>query len=254
MTSEFLTLLDRFEPISLGSMDAGASLQTRVDSKYILPWDVFTEFQQSLLRTHRALEINNRRTFTYESQYFDTPEHSLYRAHIQGQRKRFKVRTRRYVEAGRAFLEIKLKGGRGETIKRRIPHDPTHLTTMDGEDKAFIQKTVEELYGHAFDAPLVPSIMTLYHRATLVAKDFSERITCDFNLDFEGPDDAEARLRQRFVLIEIKTAKGRGPSDRKLWRRGVRPLGGSKYCIGLSLTAENLKYNARYRQIQRFYR
>jgi hypothetical protein len=235
-------------------MDAAASLQTRIDSKYIVPWDIFNDLQQSLLQTHRALEIDGQRIFTYETQYFDTPAHGLYRAHIQGQRKRFKIRTRRYVEAGHAFLEIKLKGSRGETIKKRIPHDPAHLDVMNGDASLFVQQCIENLYGDAFTEPLVPTVKTLYRRATLVARGHAERITCDFDLGFEQSGTSQGVLRPQYVLIEIKTARGRGASDRKLWSRGVRPMGGSKYCIGLSMTSEEMKNNALRRQIRLFYR
>lgn len=235
-------------------MNATASLQTRIDSKYIVPWDVFRDWQQSLPTTHRVLDIEGRRVFTYKTHYFDTPSLDLYQDHIQGRRKRFKVRTRQYVETGLSFLEIKLKGGRGQTIKKRIPHDPMQLTTMDKDATSFVRATVRDIYGQDFTERLVPTISTHYRRFTLMATAFSERITCDFDLQFWRDGTSHAALDGDHVLIEVKTARGRGTSERELWRRGQRPLGGSKYCIGVSLAWEDLKNNALRRQIRRFYR
>ena len=66
--------------------------------------------------------MDGRRTFGYESVYFDTPELSTYRAHLQRRRQRFKARTRTYTDTGLCMFEVKLTGARGETVKQRVPH------------------------------------------------------------------------------------------------------------------------------------
>ncbi|WP_230854391.1 VTC domain-containing protein [Arthrobacter terrae] len=70
----------------------------------------------------RALEIGPRRVFEYESVYFDTPELEQFRAHRQGRRRRYKVRTRTYVDSGLCMFEVKFKGQRGQTVKHRMPY------------------------------------------------------------------------------------------------------------------------------------
>ena len=56
------------------------------------------------------LQIDRRRSFDYESVYFDTPDLSTYRAHVQRRRLRFKARTRTYTDSGLCMFEVKLTG------------------------------------------------------------------------------------------------------------------------------------------------
>src|SRR4051812_39589837 len=103
-------------PIGLAELDRAAALRNRVDRKYVLRSDGLAVFTQSLASAFNVLEIDGRRTFTYRNVYFDTPELASYRAHVQRRRRRYKIRTREYVESGVRMIEVKLKGGRGETI------------------------------------------------------------------------------------------------------------------------------------------
>lgn len=247
-------LLSRFEPIPLSGANTLASLQTRTDNKYMVPWDTFVDWTRTLTSTHHVVEIGENRLFTYDTRYFDTPALDLFRDHLQGRRQRYKVRTREYVESGIAFLEVKLKGGRGETIKRRIPHNTDHLGTIPESGKAFIDRCLNEAYDVDLEAPLLPVLQTLYRRSTFVALDGTERITCDTDLSFVRDGSPQASLRPSFVLIEIKSPRGRGPSDRTLWRRGVRPGKGSKYCVGVCMTMARDRSNLHLREIRSFYR
>lgn len=247
-------LLARFEPISLADANATASLQTRVDTKYMVPWDTFADWSGTLADTHRILEIEGTRLFTYDTQYFDTPSLGFFRDHLQGRRQRFKIRTREYVESGIAFLEIKLKGGRGETIKRRIPHRLDQLDSIPESGLEFLDGCLGEMYEVDLDQPLQPTVQTVYRRSTFVAMDGTERITCDTDLNFVHDGSRRASMRPSLVLVEIKSPRGRSPSDRALWRRGVRPGKGSKYCIGVSLTMARQRSNLFLREIRAFYR
>ncbi|MGH2389516.1 MAG: VTC domain-containing protein [Chloroflexota bacterium] len=101
---------DQFAPISLEEANGRAALQTRVDCKYILPWPRFEAFATQLRVTHAVLAIDGRRVFGYDTLYFDTASLLTYRAHLQGRRKRFKARSRLYVDSGLCLFEVKLKG------------------------------------------------------------------------------------------------------------------------------------------------
>ena len=76
------------------------------------------------------LEIDGRRSFGYESVYFDTPQLSTYRAHLQRRRQRFKARTRTYTDSGLCMFEVKLTGARGETVKQRVPYPTEHRAEL----------------------------------------------------------------------------------------------------------------------------
>ena len=67
-----------------------------MDRKYFVPADVFGRMIAELAGELRVLDIEGKRTFGYESVYFDTPDLSTYRAHVQRRRLRFKARTRTY--------------------------------------------------------------------------------------------------------------------------------------------------------------
>jgi hypothetical protein len=59
-------------------------------------------------------------------------------------------------------------------------------------------------------------------------------------------------MAPEYVLVETKSARGRGAADQLLWRLGVRPSGGSKYCLGLSLVQPDLRSNP-FLQVRRRY-
>jgi hypothetical protein len=82
------------DPIGLAELMELAELQTRVDRKYFVPAQVFCQLIGEVAGQLRVLEIDGLRTFGYESVYFDTPNLSTYRAHLQRRRHRFKARTR----------------------------------------------------------------------------------------------------------------------------------------------------------------
>ena len=78
------------------------------------------------------LEIAGRRAFAYDTVYFDTGDLLTARAHVQRRRRRFKCRSRLYVDTEACAFELKTKGARGGTVKHRIAY--RHPVTSD---KAF---------------------------------------------------------------------------------------------------------------------
>ena len=54
-----------------------AELQTRVDRKYFVPADVFRRMIAELAGELRVLDIDGKRTFGYESVYFDDMHHEV---------------------------------------------------------------------------------------------------------------------------------------------------------------------------------
>ena len=109
-------------PISLAEVLDEAALQVRVDRKYLVPVGAFITMTNRLSDRFAVLDIDGRRSFSYESVYFDSPDHRLYRQHVQRRRRRYKVRTRAYLDSGECTFEVKLKGGRSETVKSRMPY------------------------------------------------------------------------------------------------------------------------------------
>jgi VTC domain len=235
---------------TLAEVTERAALQSRVDHKYLVPLDRFAELVARLPGTWAALEIDGRRGFAYESVYFDTPDLLTYRQHLQGRRRRYKVRTRAYLDSGDGTFEVKLKGHRDQTIKARLPYpvaDRAHLTTPA---RAFLASQLERAYGVA--APqLGPVVTTTYRRSTLVDLTNGARLTCDVDLVFTG-NGRVARGPSGYVLVETKSRAG-GDADRVLRSLGVRPSRMSKYCLAVALLHPGIRANPWHRTLRRYF-
>lgn len=225
-----------------------ASLQTRVDRKYLLTADQFARLADVLGSDVHALEMGDRRLFSYESAYFDTLDFELYHAHRQGRRLRYKVRTRAYLDSGECMFEVKAKGRRGETVKRRMPHGVELRTIMTPEAERFVTTVLREAYD--LSPPVLHPVLTIrYARATLVDLADGARLTCDVGL--ECADERTRVQGADRVLVESKSVDGRALADRALAELGLRPLSISKYCLGVALLHPELPANPWSRTLRR---
>jgi hypothetical protein len=227
-------VVESFPAVGLEQLDAGAALRDRVDVKYVVPLAAFAALADRLLATHAALEIDGRRAFAYRSTYFDTPELGAFRAHMQQRRRRYKCRSREYLDTGAYAFEVKLKGLRGRTVKHRMDHDGHELSDAA---IAFLRDCLDRAYGRPPDYGLRPALDVAYTRVTLAVPELGERVTCDFDLTFTGPGGAAGRLDPGTAIVESKSALGNARADRALRALGHRPEPGcSKYCLGVALT------------------
>lgn len=230
---EALGVLGTLAPVDLAGLEARAALLHRSDRKYVVGWADVAALVTRLSGDHLALEIGGRRDFGYDTVYFDSAGFDTFHQHVRGHRRRFKVRVRHYADAGVCALEVKLRGRRGETLKHRLAYHVEHHGTLTADASAFLADRLREAYGTAPPAGLRPVVRTHYRRATLVAAPGGERLTCDFDLRFE-PGPAAALIPDR-VIVETKSADGRGAADRVLRELGHRPQPCSKYLMGVGL-------------------
>jgi hypothetical protein len=238
MTDRAIALdgLHALAPIGLADLlAAGGELQTRVDRKYIVDWATLAALTGALAADHRVLDIDGRRTFLYDSVYFDSPQLSTFHAHVQGRRHRFKVRARLYVDTETAFVEVKLKGRRGQTVKHRLPATPEDHGRLTPAARAFVADRLREAHGRDAPGDLVPVLGTHYRRITLAAATGDERLTVDYDVHFPGAPQATS-LSGGHVIVETKSHDGRGRADRALRALGARPLSCSKYVVGIGVT------------------
>lgn len=227
-------------PITLTEVMSAAALQTRVDKKFLLSPEQMVELVSRLGASYRVLEIDQKRIFGYESVYFDTPDLAQFRAHRQGRRRRYKARTRLYVDSNECMFEAKLKSNRGETVKYRWPHSVDDRGIMTRDAHSFLAGLLEANY--AVETPILePVLQTDYSRCTFVDPVHQERLTCDIDLvcknqqfSIDGPD---------MIIVETKSATGRGTADQALLEMGVRPLSMSKYCLGIAMLNPELAAN-----------
>ena len=187
--------IDALPAVGLEEVVSQAALLDRVDVKYVVAVDCFAALVERLAATHAVLEREGDHAFPYRTTYFDTADLVTYRAHLQRRRRRYKCRTREYVDSGIVAFEVKLKGARGRTVKHRMPYERAWRDDVTPSAAAFVRETVEHAYGHEPVGRLQPSLAVTYNRITLVTRD--ERLTCDFDVRFRAPDGAERPARER---------------------------------------------------------
>lgn len=247
--------LANMEPITLPELNAQARLMTRVDRKYFVPRKLFRDLLIATQEDFQVLEIAGRHRFEYRTVYFDTPEFRFFRDHVQGRRRRFKIRTRTYVDTGTCHLEVKSKGYRGQTVKQRIAHPIDRPTELTGAGQNFVD-AILDTQGDVSARPrisaadLVPVLETVYDRITLTHD--RQRLTCD--LDIETRNGSETHEGPRDVLVETKSADGVSIWDHLLKQAGIREHKVSKYCVGASLLNPQLPANPWNRTIRHYFR
>lgn len=265
-----LDALHRLAPVTLDELLADASLQTRVDRKYLLPVAALDALLDDLDPATRALEIDGRRTSAYRSVYFDTPALSSYLGSARRRRQRFKVRTRTYVDDGACWVEVKTRGPRGTTVKDRRPH--AGPAALDDSACAFAVAALGDERAATLDGPLLPTLVTTYDRVTLhvpgpaggrvadlhhdaeprraaatgapragsSAGSAASRTTVDTGLVWTDPSTGRSLPLRGLAIVETKTGSTPSSTDRLLWRRGHRPVRVSKYGTGLAVLHPDL--------------
>lgn len=239
--------------VSLAELNADAALLTRVDRKYVLRSADLTGFLTRLERQApdtRVLAIDGRTAHGYRSVYFDTPDLASFMMAARPRRRRFKLRTRTYLDTGASFLEFKAEGARGVTVKSRF-----ELTGTDAEAAAddrlspAAAEWAEALLGQARAAgvdihadELEPVLWGAYDRTTLLLPDGIGRATVDTNLTWQGVGTDVLDLPD-MVIVETKSGSRPSDIDRLLWHAGHRPSKISKFGTGMAALHPELPHN-----------
>ncbi len=246
-------IADGLRPLALDELTATAPLLDRVDRKYVIAIEELERLAERLSPSHGVLTIGSRTSFEYSTTYFDTPVLQVFREHVQRRRHRFKCRGRHYVDSGTHAFEVKLKGLRERTVKRRLACEPLVDGPLPDPLLAFLRACLAEAYGRRLDAPLQPSLVVGFHRTTLAAPELGERVTIDTDVRFEGLVGRLGRLGEGLAIVETKSPDGRAAADAALLTLGARPVANcSKYCVGIGLTRPEARSN-RFRPLMRRY-
>lgn len=233
---------------------AQASLQTRVDRKYLLAADEVPVVLGLVDGEIEVLEIDRCRCFGYRSTYFDTPARDAFLRSGRGRRRRFKVRTRVYRDSGDTWLEVKTRGPRGETVKDRLPYDLADAGRLTPAALDFVAMTLESRGVTGVEAAeLEPVLHTSYERATLLVATCTllnrvrstsvraaeaSRATVDWGLSWRRPGSSRTLSLPHQVVVETKGGASPSALDRALWHRGFRPSRISKYGAGLAALSD----------------
>lgn len=240
------------EPIGLDELVARASLLARVDRKYILPAADLPFVVGGLPAGVRVLELGGRREFDYRSVYFDTPDLDSYLATARRRSHRFKVRIRSYLDSGEDFLEVKTRGGRGVTVKHRVPHQGGR-GRLGPAGCAYAEDVLATAGVRCDTVRFRPALTTHYRRTTLFVATPGSRVTVDTALGWALPDGTRTELPGR-VIVETKSGRAASDVDRLLWSMGHRPCAVSKYGTGLAALRPDLPANHWHPVLRRHFR
>ena len=274
---------DHLASTGLTELNSAAGLLTRVDRKYLVPLERAQDLINGLTPDTRVLDIDGRRRFSYASTYFDTPGLEAFMLAARKRRRRFKVRTRTYLDTGLCFLEVKTRGARGTTVKRRMGYHPDDASRLTGPGRAFVAACLAStgVTGPAaareIAAALRPVLATTYERTTLHLPDAEARATIDTTLTWQrltpgartraaavtasapqalrparltaAINDGEPVAVADVAVVETKNPATPSPADRALWDAGHRPTRISKYATGMALLHPELPANRWYRTL-----
>lgn len=183
-----------WETVNLQELDSVA-LYKRIDTKYVLTMDELFKLIDIIKVSHKILEIDQTRVFTYLTNYFDTSDFQFYTDHHNGFVNRIKVRQREYTNSGLKFYEIKRKLPGEQTAKIRI--SIAQMSQQLPEDQ---YQMID--YKRLRNRPLEIKMSNTFDRMTLTSRNLEERITIDTNIKFTS-DGKNASLPD-VVILELK--------------------------------------------------
>jgi hypothetical protein len=232
----FQHLLEGLQTLSLIELDK-VKLLDRHDTKF-----VFNQVQLPLILDkikpfYRILEISNDLVFTYDTTYFDTDNFLFYYQHHNENRKRFKVRFRKYSSNSNTFFEIKIKNNKNRTVKKRLMVD--EMNGCLGEQE---KDLVSEIIGLQPNG-LTAKLNIQFSRITLADNSFNERLTIDTNLS--AKNGSSSKIFNKLVISEIKQKKYNPKSQYIQILRDLKipEMRFSKYCMGMLHVNKEIKYN-----------
>jgi len=238
-SAQWQSLLGGFPAVSLSEV-RDAAFTDRVDTKFVLREETLPRVLERLSADYAVLDVDGLRFTSYRTQYFDTPDYALFRRHHAGAGKRYKIRTRVYLNTMLAFIEIKTRNANGRTTKMRAPTDTFETALSDA--------TLAYLDANGVESPelLVPTLRNRFDRICLVNRERQERLTID--LDFALETAGDSLHLPGIAIVEFKQEKGghavRSAEFLQSMREAhARPTGFSKYCMGLLLTQPEIKHN-----------
>ena len=214
-------------------------LQNRSDTKFVFEASLLPSILNEVKSFYAVLEINGKRTNSYQTLYYDTKNLDCYLQHHNGKTNRIKIRFRKYIESDLNYLEVKLKTNKERTIKSRKKID-TLETVLSPKSKNFIED-------HSFykSENLFPVLWNKFTRITLTHKSRNERVTIDLKLSFKSYSTNIENNIPHIIIAEVKQEKASLNSDfiQILKKYHIQKSGMSKYCIGTALLNKDIKSN-----------
>lgn len=230
--------LSKFESMSIESLMDRAELMDRTDRKFVFHRRLLLDILDDCTAEYSILEMDAKRIFAYETEYFDTPERLFYFQHHRGLGNRYKVRRRLYGGTGEEFIEVKHKTHKGNTQKFRVAGKSLSLATS----------LLHEHIGATTAAQLQPSLMVRYTRITLLHKQKNEKVTLDFGITWADPrtesDSSPIVPFENVIIAEVKSTNLHFNTFQGIVKKhGIREGSLSKYCLGTLVVNLGIKQN-----------
>jgi VTC domain. len=224
-------------PITLEEM-SGIRLMNRIDTKFLVNVANLPTLLEMAKEDYYVQRIGDLRKAFYRTLYYDTPQATMYVVHQDGKLNRQKIRVREYVESNLMFLEVKTKNNKGRTSKKRIT--VTDENVLHNEEAIAFLDEKSKFKMNEIDFRLRNS----FFRITLVNKEKSERLTIDYNINFENCVTGTKNTIPKLCIVEVKQ-DGNAHSHFKDYLASLRikKRSISKYCLGMVLTDPSIKYN-----------
>jgi len=232
----FQHLLEDLQTLSLIELDK-VKLLDRKDTKFVFNQNQLPLILEKIKPFYRILDINTIPVFRYDNIYFDTDNLLFYYQHHNENRKRFKVRLRKYSSNSESFFEIKIKNNKNRTVKKRLLVD--EMNTCLGEHE---KKMVSEIIGLPPNQ-LTPILNVQFSRITLADNSFNERLTIDTDLSVKN--GTSSKIFDKLAISEIKQKKYNPKSNfiQILRNLKIPEMRFSKYCMGMLHVNKGIKYN-----------
>ncbi len=228
--------------VGLDEVVEEAARMTRVDRKYLVDRSVAETFLDALPASFRVLAIDGRDSTSYSSVYFDTERLDACRDHVQRRRRRWKVRSRLYVEDQLCRFEVKTRDGRGVTEKTVSLSDPARHGHLGPYESAFVTRVLDDRGLDVDVTALAPSMRVDYQRLTLADTTAHLRVTLDLGIEC-SLDGGRVWVDEGWVLVETKGGLRPSPADALLGSLGARPRSFSKYVSAASLLRDDIPDN-----------
>lgn len=233
--SEINKILSGFSSISLEEIGKVAFMD-RMDTKFVFPAARLPEILNELSQGYQVLEVNSARATRYETVYYDTPDFFHFHQHHSGHLRRYKVRTRCYLETQDSFVEIKFKTNHGRTVKHRIPVQDCH-EEITGKVRSFVGTKTDNA-----GSMLEPKLRIRFSRITLIDLGKTERVTLDFGLAYSN--ETQNHSFDLLIIAEVKQGcRTCSPFIRLMRRKKIRRFTISKYCLGVMSLYSHVKHN-----------
>ena len=235
-TYPFQYLLNDLQTVTLDELDT-VRLLDRKDTKFVFNQIHLPLILKKVKPFYKILEINNDRVFTYDTTYFDTDDFLFYNQHHNGEKKRFKIRSRTYSSTNQSFFEIKIKNNKDRTVKKRLLVNEMN-DALGEEEKDLVSETIG-LPSNQY----TPKLNIEFLRITLTDNNFNERLTID--TDLSVLNGTTSKIFDQLVISEIKQKKYNPKSAfiQILRDLNIQEMRFSKYCMGVLHLNDNVKYN-----------